>query len=490
MAVRRIGRAVGALLIAWIALSPLVAVTALAAPPETDSGTQAQILGDPLVPGTTAIVIGDGDCLRLRDAPSLTSNRIDCIPDGRTVLVLPSTHEADGFRWQLIEWHGQAGWAADEFLAPYDGPPETSACSPSAIRPGISGGVPSQGGFGLVVWGGGKLEGLQTAALAQECTLTSVWANRPSGGLVGYRFGAPVFVNREWSDLISATVANGTPLLVVCERPGFAVSATSIPLPLPSGVAPVLSGSAAAPQPEASAAVVIDEASGAILYEHNAHLPLAPASLTKIVTAILALEGSVAQAWVQVTDVDYRQMPGSSVMGLIPGDCFTVSDLLYGLMLPSGNDAALAIARHQAGSDEAFVAQMNALVRRLGLTDSTFTDPHGLGSNQHRTSAYDIAMLSRYAMTQLPEFRTIVAERSWTAVGDRNLSMFNVNSFLTQATGADGVKTGFTEEAGRTLSASATRDGHRLYAVILNDDNRNADATALLDWAFANYSWE
>lgn len=494
MSEHRTGRAVRALLVAVIAasavLSPLATAGVSAAPPETGTATQAQILGDPLVPGSTAIVIGDGDCLRLRDAPSISGNRIDCVPDGHTVLVLPSTQEADGFRWQLVEWRGQAGWAADEFLAPYDGAPETAACSPSVIRPGISGSIPSQGGFGLIVWGGGKVEGLQTATLAQNCNLSSVWANRPTGGLVGYRFGAPAFVNAAWTSTVSAMIANGTPLLIVCDRPGSAINVTSVPLPRPTGNAPQLVGSQAAPIPNARAAVVIDEASGAVLFDYNAHTTLAPASLTKIVTAILALEGSIPQSWVQITDVDYRKMPGSSVMGLIPGDCFTVSDLLYGLMLPSGNDAALAIARYQAGSDTAFVAQMNALVRRLGLTDSHFTDPHGLGSPQHYTSAYDLAMLSRYAMTQFPEFRTIVSQRSWTAVGQRSLSMFNVNSFLSRASGADGVKTGYTEEAGRTLSASVTRDGHRVYAIILNDDDRYADAGELIDWAFANYAWE
>src|SRR5690606_11969014 len=142
-----------------------------------------------------------------------------------------------------------------------------------------------------------------------------------------------------------------------------------------------------------------------------------------------------------------------------------------------------------AGSDEAFVTQMNMLLSRLGLTDSHFTDPHGLGSAAHRASAYDLAMLSRYAMTQLPEFRTIVAERSWTAHGDREASMFNVHSSLTQFADADGVKTGYTEEAGRTLVGSATRNGHRVYAVILNDDNRYSNAGELLDWAFNNHTW-
>ena len=131
----------------------------------------------------------------------------------------------------------------------------------------------------------------------------------------------------------------------------------------------------AAPKNNAVAAVLIDEPSGAVLFDKGAHERLAPASLTKIVTLVLALEHGGLDEWVDI-DVDSRTMRGSTVMGLIPGDRFTLRDLLYGLMLPSGNDAALAIGRYVAGSDEAFVAQMNALTQRLGLTDSLFANPH------------------------------------------------------------------------------------------------------------------
>jgi D-alanyl-D-alanine carboxypeptidase len=343
--------------------------------------------------------------------------------------------------------------------------------------------------MGLVVWGGGTVGGLATETLARDCVLTAVWASRPDGGFVSYNFSVPDFVNDEWRQVVSDVMAAGTPLLIVCDPPGSALSTRAVPLPNASAGAPTQTGSASVPDFDARAAVVIDEASGAILYEHNAHQSIPIASLTKIATAILALEGAPVDSWVPVNSVDYRQMPGSSVMGVIPGDCFTMRDLVYGLMLPSGNDAALAIARYQSGSDEAFVHTMNTLMRRLGLTSTNFTDPHGLGSPQHYSSAYDIAMMSRYAMTQLPLFRTIVKAPNWTAYGDRELSMRNVNSFISQADGADGVKTGYTEEAGRTLSASATRNGHRVYAVILNDNNRYATAEALIDWAFENYTW-
>lgn len=261
----------------------------------------------------------------------------------------------------------------------------------------------------------------------------------------------------------------------------------------------------APPQVTAAAVVVIDDATGAVLYGRNEHQPLPPASLTKLATAILAVE-SAPDLDVPVTvDVDSGAMPGSSVMGLLPGDEFQLRDLLYGLLLPSGNDAAIAIARYISGSEVKFVAQMNSMMERLGLNDSVFADPHGLGADrryardasgrwrrlppiEHHSSAYDIAMLARYALT-LPDIAEAVVTPSRIAQGSRDLYLRNVNSFLNRYPGADGMKTGFTDEAGRTLAASATRDGRRLHVVLLNAPNRFADAAALLDWAFDTWCW-
>jgi D-alanyl-D-alanine carboxypeptidase (penicillin-binding protein 5/6) len=251
----------------------------------------------------------------------------------------------------------------------------------------------------------------------------------------------------------------------------------------------MLAGAALPPYTTAAAALLMDESSGAVLYHHNGHAKLPPASLTKIATAIVAIERGNLDDWVTST-VDSRTMRGSTVMGLIPGDQFTLRDLLYGLMLPSGNDAALAIGRHVAGSDAAFVAEMNALVERLDLRDSYFANPHGLSGMGHGASAYDLAMLSRYAMT-LPEFRAIVAAPTWTASGSRQIPMFNLmNGILHGVPGADGVKSGYTRSAGRTMVASATRNGQRLYAVVMNDAAREADVYALLEWGFAAFEWD
>jgi D-alanyl-D-alanine carboxypeptidase (penicillin-binding protein 5/6) len=261
------------------------------------------------------------------------------------------------------------------------------------------------------------------------------------------------------------------------------------PAPLPWAPAPQPRSASIAAPPAigALAAVVVDEASGSVIYDKDAFVPLPPASLTKIATLILALEDGRLDDWVTV-DVDSTAMRGSTIMGLLPGDSFTMRDLLYGMILPSGNDATLAIGRYVAGSDVAFVARMNQLATRLGLKGSHFSSPHGLGGTDHVTSAYDLAMLSRYGMT-LPGFREVVTAGAWTARGSRTIPLASINSFLFSYAGADGLKTGYTRRAGPTLAASAARNGHRLYAVVLNSPSRESDARRLLDWAFANLVW-
>ncbi len=258
------------------------------------------------------------------------------------------------------------------------------------------------------------------------------------------------------------------------------------PLPEPIGPPPLRIGTAGVLRIGALTAVVVDADSGTVLYEKDSHRPLPPASLTKIATAILTVEGGDLDRMVEV-DVDSGKMAGSSLMGLRPGDEFSVGDLLYGLMLESGNDAALALGRAVAGSDASFVAQLNALLARIGLTDSKLLNPHGLEEAGHRASAYDLAMLSRYGMT-FEAFREVVGTVSWTADGSRRIALKNGNAFLGYE-GADGVKTGFTNAARETVAASATRGGHRVFVVLLNAPSRFAEAGALLDWVFSNFCW-
>ena len=174
----------------------------------------------------------------------------------------------------------------------------------------------------------------------------------------------------------------------------------------------------------------------------------------------------------------------STVMGVQPGEHVTVRDLLYGLMLPSGNDAAVALAWHVDGSEQAFVARMNARARALGLRDTSFVNPHGLDFQSWAggyTSAYDLAVMTRAALEN-GTFRQIVATRTWTARTDRNVYLLQTqNGLLGAYPGADGVKIGWTRRAGQTMVASAARDGHRLIAVVLGSTNRTGDARRLLD---------
>ena len=241
------------------------------------------------------------------------------------------------------------------------------------------------------------------------------------------------------------------------------------------------------PFTSAREALLMDEDSGEILYSKGAHTSVPPASLTKIATVIVAIERGNLDRVVTV-DVDSRTFVDSTLMGAPPWRSVTVRDLVYGLMLPSGNDAAVALGRAVSGSDAAFVAEMNQLVARLGLRDTHFKNARGLDEPGHVSSAYDIAMLSRYGMA-MPEFRTIVDAEAYTARGSRIIAMTSlISGMLEWVPGASGVKSGFTDAAGRTLVLTADR-GTRLYAVVMNDPQREADTANLMEWGFANHDW-
>jgi D-alanyl-D-alanine carboxypeptidase (penicillin-binding protein 5/6) len=214
---------------------------------------------------------------------------------------------------------------------------------------------------------------------------------------------------------------------------------------------------------------------------------MAMASCTKMVTAILALERGHLDDQVKV-DVDGLKMAiemESTVMGLHPGETVTLETLLYGLMLPSGNDAAVAIARHIAGSESAFVDLMNAKVRELGLEDTQFVNSHGLDAKGHYSSPFDQASIARYGMRN-PVFARIVAAKEYSGEG---YQLWNANRLLWNYPGADGVKPGFTDEAGSALVASATRNGHRVITTVIKANSAAVDSVPLLDWAFKSFSW-
>ncbi len=233
----------------------------------------------------------------------------------------------------------------------------------------------------------------------------------------------------------------------------------------------------------AASAVLMEQRSGRVLYEQNGDEERLIASITKIMTAVVALEYGRMQQEYTVTAQDMAE--GSS-MYLKPGDVLRLEELLYGLMLVSGNDAALAVAHCVAGETEAFVALMNQKAEELGMTHSHFANPNGLDAEGHYASARDMAALTAHALEN-QDFCRIVSTASIT-IGDRYLA--NHNKLLRLCEGCIGVKTGFTKAAGRTLVSAAQRDGMTLVCVTLRDGDDWNDHMALLDYGFAGYHME
>ncbi|MBB6216665.1 D-alanyl-D-alanine carboxypeptidase (penicillin-binding protein 5/6) [Anaerosolibacter carboniphilus] len=238
------------------------------------------------------------------------------------------------------------------------------------------------------------------------------------------------------------------------------------------------------PNISASSAIVMDVQTGRILYSKDIHAKKPMASTTKIMTALLALENSSPDAIVKIP----RQavgVEGSSIY-LQNDEKVKMEDLVYGLMLRSGNDSAVAIASHISGSVEEFCALMNRRSKELGANNTNFMNPHGLHDDQHYTTAYDLALISRQALLN-KEFKKIVSTKLWTADREGFKYFYNKNKTLTQYEGGDGVKTGFTKKSGRCLVTSATRNGMQLVTVVLNAPDWFQDSYNLLDYAFDRY---
>lgn len=242
----------------------------------------------------------------------------------------------------------------------------------------------------------------------------------------------------------------------------------------------IITCQANAVQTSAASAVLIEQESGRVLYGQNPEEERLIASITKIMTAVVALEHGDLHAPYTVTAEDMAE--GSS-MYLRPGDELCLEELLYGLMLASGNDAALAVAHCVSGETADFVELMNGTARRLGMTHSSFANPNGLDAEGHYSSAGDMAALAAYALEN-EDFRRIVSTASIT-IGQRYLH--NHNKLLQLCEGCIGVKTGFTKAAGRTLVSAAERQGMTLVCVTLNDGDDWNDHMRLFDYGFSAY---
>jgi D-alanyl-D-alanine carboxypeptidase (penicillin-binding protein 5/6) len=244
-----------------------------------------------------------------------------------------------------------------------------------------------------------------------------------------------------------------------------------------------------APLIQASALLLMDGGSGRIVYQRNGAQRIAPASLTKIMTAILALERGDLQAKVRITR---EHLMWGSTMGLSPGEAVSIEGLLWGMLLPSGNDAALAIASHLGGgSTNVFVGQMNVRARELGMNSTQFRNPHGLDEDGHYTTAEDLARLTRHAMT-IPLFAKMVASTEHVVAEGRGYSLQNSNELLRRKDripGIDGVKTGLTDGAGDCVILSVNRGGNRLIAVVTGTDNRARVGLQFLDFVAEEYAW-
>lgn len=238
----------------------------------------------------------------------------------------------------------------------------------------------------------------------------------------------------------------------------------------------------------AQAAIVMDADSGRVLYEKNSHAELRIASITKIMTAIIALEEGQLDDTVTVSRKAFG-VEGSSIY-LRQGEKISLENLLYGLMLRSGNDAAVAIAEHIGGSLDGFVFLMNQKAAELGMINTQFSNPHGLDTHEeHYSSAYDMALLTAYAMSN-PAFAKIVGTERKVVEPRRSHAesvWLNKNRLLQMYPHAEGVKTGYTKRAKRTLVSSANKDGHRLIAVTLNAPNDWRDHINMFEYGFSHY---
>jgi D-alanyl-D-alanine carboxypeptidase (penicillin-binding protein 5/6) len=240
----------------------------------------------------------------------------------------------------------------------------------------------------------------------------------------------------------------------------------------------------------AESAILIEARTGRILFEQNAYEELPMASTTKVMTAILAIENSAPDDIVVVSD-NASGIGGSSVW-LDVGEKMSMSDMLFGLMLRSGNDAAIAIAEHVGGSLDGFVEMMNAKANELGAYHTHFANPNGLPAENHYTTAYDLALICAYAMSN-PYFCEIVKTQYKTIPWeghDWDRVLMNKNKLLYDYEGCNGIKTGYTDAAGRCLCSAAMRDGMQLISVVLDAPDMFNDSRRMLDYGFENYSYK
>ena len=244
---------------------------------------------------------------------------------------------------------------------------------------------------------------------------------------------------------------------------------------------------------ESGSAILIDQSTGKILYSHNAHEQLRPASVTKVMSILLIMEAIDSGKITLETPIpcsENAHSMGGSQIWLDTTETLTVNDMLKSICVVSANDCTVAMAEYLAGSEEAFVQMMNTKAKQLGMNDTTFKNCHGIDEDGHVTSSYDIALMSRELLQNHPsitKYTTIWMD----SIRDGKSELVNTNKLIRNYQGATGLKTGSTSIALYNLSASATRDELSLIAVIMKAPTtkiRFSEATKLLDYGFANYT--
>jgi D-alanyl-D-alanine carboxypeptidase len=313
---------------------------------------------------------------------------------------------------------------------------------------------------------------------------------------------------RDASSLSSSSFVILIPVVVAAALVGLGLLVAGGSSALPGEVcsgdecAPLVAAASTAPSPSpavslateptdpplitAYAATVIEPPCGAAVYQLNETLRLAPASLVKMMTAIVALEQADANEIVEI-EIDGGALSleaDATAMGLKPGDRLPLIDLVYGLLLRSAIDAAIVIAEHIAGDEDAFVSLMNEKAVALGLTDTTFANASGLDHPDQWMSSHDAALLGAALLSE-PLLAEAVATTEYQPAWSRG-PIANLNLLLNNFPGAVGVKTGFTDDAGQTIVAAADKDGRRLITSVLYSEDLYVDAASLLTWAFAN----
>ncbi|MGB9919582.1 MAG: D-alanyl-D-alanine carboxypeptidase family protein [Moorellales bacterium] len=263
--------------------------------------------------------------------------------------------------------------------------------------------------------------------------------------------------------------------------PGFAAAAEETATPL---------------RVEGKGALLMEAEGGDVLFAQEADTKWYPASATKIMTLILALE-AVKQGRASLDDKvvtsEHAAGYGGSQVWLEPGEIFTLREMLLAIAVGSANDASVAVAEHLAGSEAAFVEQMNAKAREIGATNTHFVNCHGLHHPDHYTTARDLALMARYAVHQVPEILDFTSVKEYTFREKPRLVLYNTNKLLWWYPGTLGLKTGTTPEAGRTLVTVAERDGLRLIGAVLGVDRPRGHFTEsmkLLNFGFAQYRWQ